>query len=68
MQQQLDEIFGIRRVVFRPAGRERFAELGERFRVDGVEYQEVVLEQRVDEGAARLLQADGDALPTKARP
>jgi hypothetical protein len=55
VDKQFDEVGGIPGVVFGPTGRERLAEPGECFRVDGVEDEEVILEQGVDEGASRLL-------------
>ncbi len=62
MDEQLDELLGISRVILSSRRGESFAESGERLRVDGVEDEEVVLQERVNERAAPLLKADGDSL------
>ena len=58
--EQVSQVGGVAGIILGPARRECLTELGQRLRVDGVESEEVVLEQCVDERAARLLQADGD--------
>jgi hypothetical protein len=48
----------VRRIVFGPRGRERLAVLRQRLGRDGEEGEEIVLQECVDERAARLLQAE----------
>ena len=53
MQQDVEQVVGICRIVLCATGGERFAVLGEGLGIDGVEDQEVVLQQRIDERIAR---------------
>src|SRR5579885_1103209 len=64
--QQFEQEGCISRGVFGARGRERLAVLRQRLGRDGEEYEEVVLQERVDERAARLLQADGYLLSAEA--
>jgi hypothetical protein len=66
MEEQLEQIVSILRVIFGPAGRERFTVLGQRGRVDRVEDQKVILQERVDQWTTRLLQTDRNLLSGKA--
>jgi hypothetical protein len=65
--EQVSQVGGVAGIILGPARRERLTELGRRLRVDRAESEEVVLEQCVDERAARLLQANGD-LPARVTP
>ena len=49
VDEQFDEVRGIRWIILCPAGRERLAEPGKHLRVDRIKYKEVILEQCVDE-------------------
>src|SRR4029450_6010893 len=65
MAEQLKQIVRILRIIFGPAGRECLTVLGQRGGVDRVEDQKVVLQERIDQWPARLLQADSDLLAGK---
>src|SRR5918996_445169 len=66
VEEQLEYIVCIPRIIFGPAGRERFPVLGQRGGVDRVEDQKVVLQERVDQRTTRLLQTDRNWLSGKA--
>ena len=52
--------FGIGRIALRAAGVQGRAIVRELLRVEGMQYEELILHQRVDQGTARLLQTDRD--------
>ena len=66
MDQQFDQVFSIGRIIFGARGRERFTIFGESVRVDGIEDEEVVLQESKDERATRLFQADSNLFTGKA--
>ena len=66
LEEQLEQIVRILRIIFGPARRERLTVRGERGGVDRVEHKKVVLQERLDQWTTRLLQADRDLLAGKA--
>src|SRR6266511_78406 len=66
LDEQFEQIVRIPRIILGSAGRERFTVLGQRGRVNGVEDQKVVFQERIDEWTTRLLQTDGNRLSGKA--
>src|SRR5438552_3013436 len=66
MLQEVEQIISIGGIIFAVGGGESLAILGEGGRVDRIEHEEVVLEQRVDQWPARLLETDGDWLISEA--
>jgi len=57
---EVEEELGVGAVVLGPAGVEGFSEAGEGFGVDGVEDEEVVFHQGVEERSSELFEGDGD--------
>ncbi len=68
MDEQLGQVFSILRIIFGPRGREGFTVFGKRGWVDRIENQEVILQEREDQRAARLFETDRDLLTSKACP
>ena len=66
MLEEVEQIIGIGGIIFAVRGGESLAILGEGGRVDGIEDEEVVLQQRVDQWPTRLLETDGDGLTSEA--
>lgn len=65
MLKKLRQQAGVGGVVLAAGGNEGFAIARELFRVDGIELDVFVLEERVDEGPFALLEGDGNDLPRK---
>ncbi len=55
LHHQLCGVLGIRRVILGARGREGFSVLGQSYRVNGKEDEEVVLQESKDQRASRLL-------------
>jgi len=68
MDEQLYKILSILRIIFGPRGREGFTVFGERRWIDRIENQQVILQEREDQRAARLFETDRDLLTSKACP
>src|SRR5215470_18340822 len=66
VEEQLEQIIRILRIIFGAAGRECFPVLSQGGGVDGVKNQKVVLQERIDQKTPRLLQTDGNGLSDKA--
>src|SRR5712692_1738016 len=66
MLQKVEQIVGIGGIIFAAGGGESLAILGEGGWIDRIEHEEVVLQERVDQWPARLLETDGERLPTEA--
>ena len=66
-QQQFELEFGIRRVVFGPAGRKGFAIPRQRQRIDRKEDEKVILVQGRDNGPFGEFEADGHGLAVEPR-
>jgi hypothetical protein len=57
---QFQHQLGIGGIILLAAGRQRFTTLGQHPRIDGVEDQVVILQERIDQAASRWLQTDGN--------
>src|SRR5262245_61496615 len=66
VEEQCESIVCILRIIFGPAGRERFPVRGPRGGVDRGEDQKVILQERVAQRTTRLLQTDSNWLSGKA--
>src|SRR6267143_3573347 len=66
MLQQVQQIISIRGIVFAQGQGKGRAKLSQRGRVDGIKHQKVILHQRVNQRAARLLKTNSQAPAPKA--
>src|SRR5882724_8691784 len=65
MLQEVEQIIGVGGIIFAAGGGESLAILGEGGGIDGIEHEEVVLQQGVDQWPTRLLETDGDRCTTE---
>src|SRR5437868_12682243 len=64
--QEVEQIIGIGGIIFAARGGESLAILGQRGRIDGIEDEEVVLQQRVNQWPTRLFETDCDGRTREA--